>query len=405
MNNKESFLIKNGKSIDTIKFCKELNVGLKDLVWFVERIEKEFDKDKLECKIFRDSIEKCVNYFEKISPKNKSLLKKVSLKNVIIESERNIENKESVQSRILHTFKDGSFIINLTYKELGFESIEMRNCLADYKSVVKSGKVCILALKDKKSKTICHLEINKNGRVVQALERFNKNLKYKTFDYIQEFFKIYEDKKIYNKIKKLGFGTLYDLNFAKTVNGLPIVESFFPTRLSKSLLEEEGEMNIDLNSCKKINNYNYSIMDLDNLSKGSLKDVIKSLEDYKNYIDKNIQTIINTIKSSYDNYFILNDEIIEKIYNKKPKTTESKLKSILEEDKIFNDRLFELPEPHFEINVNENFVDDDIFFNEDLSLENCNPGIDGIFSPDDRSVFADIPTEVVDLAIGNKAVN
>ena len=49
-NKKENFLIKSGRSIETINFCNKINVNQKDIVWLVNRIEKEYRKS---CKIFR----------------------------------------------------------------------------------------------------------------------------------------------------------------------------------------------------------------------------------------------------------------------------------------------------------------------------------------------------------------
>lgn len=340
-NKKEKFLIKSGRSIETINFCNKINVNQKDIVWLVNRIEKEYNKislnsDDRPTAIFKNNIEKVVRYLDLSSVSHKNFIKKRGLQNAIKEANKNLEDQLSVQSRILHKFNDGYFIINLTHKELGFESIKMNNCLADYRKVVENKSVCILALKNKNSKTICHLEIDKNGCITQAFEKGNKELKCETFNYIQDFFKIYEDKNIYKKIKKLGLSTLYSVNLNRTNSNIPIVESFFPTKLSKSILDED-EISIDLDSCKKIRNYVNSKVCSEYLDKGSVKDVVKKLEEYKKYIENNINNMILSIEKSHDNFFILNDEIIEKIYQKKPKSITLKLKEIIERKSIIND--------------------------------------------------------------------
>ena len=356
-NKKEKFLIKSGRSIETINFCNKINVNQKDIVWLVNRIEKEYNKislssDNRSTAIFKKNIEKVVRYLDLSSVGHKNFIKKRGLKNAIKEANKNLEDQSSVQSRILHKFKDGYFIINLTHKELGIESIKMNNCLAEYRNAVESKSVCILALKNKASKTICHLEINKNGCIVQAFEKGNRELKHETSNYIQEFFKIYEDKNIYKKIKKLGFSTLYSVDLGRTNNNIPIVESFFPTKLSKSVLDED-EISIDLDSCKKIRNYVNTKICSDNLNKGTLTDVIENLEEYKKYIENSINNIILSIEKSHDNFFILNNEIIEKIYQKKPKSITLKLKEIIEskpslnEEEIDLHHVGELCEPDF----------------------------------------------------------
>ncbi len=358
-NKKENFLIKSGRSIETINFCNKINVNQKDIVWLVNRIEKEYNKislnsDDRTTTIFKNNIEKVVRYLDLSSVSHKNFIKKRGLQNAIKEANKNLEDQLSVQSRILHKFNDGCFIINLTHKELGFESIKMNNCLSDYRKVVENKSVCILALKNKNSKTICHLEIDKNGCITQAFEKGNKELKYETFNYIQDFFKIYEDKNIYKKIKKLGLSTLYSIDLNRTNNNIPIVESFFPTKLSKSVLDED-EISIDLDSCKKIRNYVNSKVCSEYLDKGDMKDVVEKLEEYKKYIENNINNMILSIEKSHDNFFILNDEIIEKIYQKKPKSITLKLKEIIERKSIINENTFDNTTPEEPYRLNEEF--------------------------------------------------
>ena len=338
LSKKEQFLINSGRSIETLMFCKKFNINQKDIVWFVNRIEKEFDEKLFNSKNFENNIKNVVRYFELNSHAHKINTKKRSLKNVMKDASQNLENESSINSRILHKFNDGCFMINLTHKELGFEGIKMNNCLSDYRKAVENKEICILALKDKDSKTICHLEIDNNGCISQAFEKSNTELNYETFGYIQEFFKIYEDKNIYKRIKKLGIGTLYDINLSHLVNGVPIVESFFPTKLSKSLLNED-KMAIDLNSCKKIRRYtNSSIKNSSKeLEKAGLKDTIKKIKEYKDYINKSIDNMILGIEQSYDNYFILSDEIIKKIYGKKTKPLQIKIKEIITKKMNYRD--------------------------------------------------------------------
>ena len=353
LSKKEQFLINSGRSIETLNFCKKFNINQKDIVWFVNRIEKEFEEKPLDSKYFEDNIKNVVRYFELSSHTHKINSKKRSLKNVMEDANQNLENESNVNSRILHKFKDGYFIINLTYKELAFEGIKMNNCLADYRKDIEHKETCILALKDKNSKTICHLEVDSNGCIGQAFEKSNTELKYETFGYIQEFFKIYEDKNIYKRIKKLGIGTLYDIDLSCIINGVPVVESFFPTKLSKSILNED-EMAIDLNSCKTIKTYvNGNIDSSKKLKKAGLKDTIKKIEEYKDYINKSIDNMILGIEQSYDNYFILNDEIIKKIYGKKTKSLEVKIKEIIDR-KINYRNLHEVDLP----DLSQEFFDD-----------------------------------------------
>ena len=105
---------------------------------------------------------------------------------------------------------------------------------------------------------------------------------------------------------------------------------------------DEDEISIDLDSCKKIRNYVNTKICSDNLNKGTLTDVIENLEEYKKYIENSINNIILSIEKSHDNFFILNNEIIEKIYQKKPKSITLKLKEIIESKSSLNEEEIDL---------------------------------------------------------------
>ena len=76
LSKKEQFLINSGRSIETLMFCKKFNINQKDIVWFVNRIEKEFDEKLFNSKNFENNIKNVVRYFELNSHAHKINTKK-----------------------------------------------------------------------------------------------------------------------------------------------------------------------------------------------------------------------------------------------------------------------------------------------------------------------------------------
>ena len=102
-----------------------------------------------------------------------------------------------------------------------------------------------------------------------------------------------------------------------------------------------------------------------------MKDVVKKLEEYKKYIENNINNMILSIEKSHDNFFILNDEIIEKIYQKKPKSITLKLKEIIERKSIIND-----DDPMVEVERPYRLEEEFPCFGEEECEEECKEDMD-----------------------------
>lgn len=342
LTNKEQYLLKSGRSIDTIKFCKECGVKSDNIAWFVDRIEKDgFDISKPSSK---DDIIKILNFFKKDrrakDEYGKNIFKTLEAANEVIETEDNIK------SRILHTFNDGHYIINLTHKELLYEGFEMSNCVNDLQYLVKTKKTAVLALKDKKSKTICHMEIGQNGSLGQHYQKANSIVSRKTWTYVNEFFQQNQDKDFYKKMKDNNLNILFSIrkDYDKF---FPNILSEIPTKYTVSVLDSKNKSYSDFVALKE-----YSF--LENNIFGINKDRVNFLEfselkDYINKVKENINNSLNdflsSIEMSKDNYFILNDEVIKRIYGKVfHSNLDEKIKSILhpEDVKICEEDPFEV---------------------------------------------------------------
>ena len=305
LTSREKFLLSNGRNIETIKFCKSLKVPQNHIVWFVDKIEKE------NFSINSEEVKKNIRLVVKLFNKNIKLKEDLkSLKQAFFHASQFIESDESEKKRILYTFPDKSYIINLTPKELYFEAKFMRNCLNDLSSEVRRKDIAILSLKDKNSKTICHLQIGKNGNLEQHYEFANSNITLKTLEYINEFFEkseVFEEKLKQNKINKLYDINQYDFDFSIT--------SKIPFEKKVSLFGEElDDKEFNTIPLKTYNQNNFFENDYKNLN---YDEVISTLKEMKENMIKSFENIIMQLEVSKENFFILNDEMYYRIFDKK----------------------------------------------------------------------------------------
>jgi hypothetical protein len=341
LTSKEKFLLSNGRSIETIKFCKSLKVPQNHIVWFVDKIEKE------NFSINSEEVKKNVSLVVKLFNKNIKLKEDLkSLKQAFFHASQFIESDESENKRILYTFPDKSFIINLTPKELYFEAKCMRNCLNDLNSEVRRKDIAILALKDKNSKTICHLQIGKNGNLEQHYEFANSNITLKTLEYINEFFEkseVFEEKLKQNNINKLYDINQYDFDFSIT--------SKIPFEKKVSLFGDDLDgKEFNTVPLKTYNQNSFFENDYKNLN---YNEAISTLKKMRDNMMKSFENIIVQLEISKENFFILNDEMYYKIFGKKQKVLE-RFKHIVDsykdepmkEERIAPNRPFNLGEDY-----------------------------------------------------------
>jgi tetratricopeptide (TPR) repeat protein len=309
---KEKYLKDSGRSIDTINFCKECGVKSDHIAWFVDRIEKDsFDISKESSK---EDIEKILKFFKKDrkakNEYNKSIFDALSAANEVVETDL------SIKSRILYNFDDGHYIINLSPKELLFEGFEMSNCVNDLRYMVENSRTAILALKDKGSKTICHLEINQYGSLGQHYQKANSTVTKKVWGYISEFFENNQDENFKQKMLENNLEILFSVT-KDYETFFPIITSEIPTKYTVSVLDSENKSYSDFVKLKDYRIKEDSVF-------GMSKKVVMNFSEIKGYIsqvkekiEKSLDDFIKSIEMSKDNYLILNDETIKKIYGKK----------------------------------------------------------------------------------------
>lgn len=308
--NKEKHLIKNGKKKETIDFCREIKVPAEHLFWFVDKLEKE--NFSLKSESTRVGASLVLKMFKK-SSKFKS--NEGSLKRAIFKASQFVETDESEKSRILETFDKGHYVQLLTHKELYFESKAMRNCVFDMSSEVKSKKIAILALKNSKSKTICHIQVGINGNLEQHYQFANSQVEIDAWIYINKFFEKYKSIEIDEIMLQKNITKLYSLNNFYPFN----VRSYLPTEKRVSLLDDDvnGVYNIG-----KICLKDYSLQP-ERASRQkdlmSYENIMSEIDMLKNNFLKQINDLEKSLEVSEKNFFILNDDMHFKIFGKKIK--------------------------------------------------------------------------------------
>ena len=333
LTNKEKHLIKSGKKIETINFCREIKVPSEHIFWFVDKLEKE--NFSLKSDSTRIGASLVLKMFQK-SSKFKSNTN--SLKKAIFKASQFVETDESEKLRILETFDKGYYIQVLTHKELYFESRIMSNCVFEMSNEIKSKKIAILALKNSKSKTICHIQVGIDGNLEQHYQFANSEVEIDSWTYINNFFEKYKSIEIDEIMLQKNISKLYSLNNDSYIFN---VKSFLPTEKRISLLDNDIEDNYSIGKiCLK--EYRISSESTSKLRSGLMSyDSIKlEIDSLKNKFLKNINDLEKSLEISEKNFFILNDDMYFKIFGKKTKyktrlinlTSNSQLKSDAELD-------------------------------------------------------------------------
>lgn len=310
LTSKEKHLIKNGKKIETINFCRDIKVPAEHIFWFVDKLEKE--NFSLKSESTRVGASLVLKMFKR-SSKFKS--NEGSLKRAIFKASQFVETDESERSRILETFDKGYYIQMLTYKELYFESRAMRNCVFDMSSEVKSKNIAILALKNNKSKTICHIQVGINGNLEQHYQFANSQVEIDAWIYINKFFEKHKSLEIDEIMLQKNITKLYSLNEFYPFS----IKSFLPTEKRVSLLSDDVN---DVYNIGKIGLKEYSLQpSITSKSKSLMTyDKIKSeIGLLKNNFLKHINDLEKSLEISEKNFFILNDDMYFKIFGKKIK--------------------------------------------------------------------------------------
>lgn len=317
---KEEFLLKQGRKQETIDFCKELKISTQKFVWFCERIEKENFNIKDEN--FKEYIKKTLKLLERTNLYNNVS----SLEKLIRIADRNIETDERETKRIVHKFKNGYYIINLSPKELFLEGKDMSNCIGDMTYGIVDKTISILALKDKKNKTLVHLQVNKLGFLEQHYSKANTAVSSERWKYINEFFDIYKDEQFYEKINSTNIDVNYNVS-NQIHNFVPIVEYFIPTKVTNSIFIPES---FKINETYHIKDF-VNTTHFDKLNKGnhlSKEELFDYLSDFKSYINKSIDNILDFVNISHKNYYNLNNFMIHKIFESKPTKIDDKISNI-----------------------------------------------------------------------------
>ena len=179
MTNKEKYLRDRGYSLDLINFVKECGAQ-KHMVWLVEKLAKiDFKRGTKE----KEAITVLSNHLEKLNA-NKYKSFEEALRTAIIERKK----EKMLKENILHKFNNGYYIVNVPADCLMAEAKDMSNCINDYKEQIKARTCAILALKNKRDKTLVHFQIKKNGALDQLYEKANKDVRLEYWNYIAKFF-------------------------------------------------------------------------------------------------------------------------------------------------------------------------------------------------------------------------
>jgi hypothetical protein len=317
---KEEFLLKQGRKQETIDFCKELKISPQKFVWFCERIEKENFNIKDEK--FKEYIKKSLKLLERTNLYNNLS----TLERLIRIADKYVESDEHEINRILHKFKNGYYIINLSPKELFLEGKDMSNCIEDMSYSLIDKTISILALKDKKNKTLVHLQVNRLGFLEQHYSKANTAVNSEKWKYINDFFDIYKDEQFFEKINSTNIDVNYNVS-NQIYNFVPIIEYFIPTKVTNSIFTPEA---LKINETYHIKDF-VNTTHFDKLNKGkhlNKEELFNYLNDFKSYINKSIDNVLDFINISHKNYYNLNNFMIQKIFESKPIKIDDKILNI-----------------------------------------------------------------------------
>jgi hypothetical protein len=313
---KEDFLIKGGKSLDTINFCKNLKIPKEHLVWFVDRIEKES---------FSISSEKSKEYVKLVlkmfSKDKKTKLKSKTLSQAIFRACQMVETDESENERILYKFPDGHYIIQISHKEAHFEGQSMRNCMSNKATEIRNKDIAVLALKNKSSKTLSHIQIGKFGNMEDHFNFANSPVNFNSWKYINKFFEENKSLSFDRKLKDNGLNKIYSID--QQYEGLT-VSSQLPYEKRVSFFDEsiEGDSLEKFNSVFLKKHQYFNKKNTKNKTQLNIEETISYLENAKQMMLNSFQELENALNLSKNNFFILNEKMYYTIFGKKIDTIE-----------------------------------------------------------------------------------
>lgn len=316
LKSKEEFLIKQGKSIETIRFCRDLKIPIEHIVWFVDKIEKENFPIKSEKS--KEHISLVLKMFLK-NKKEKENTK--TLSKAIFKACQVVESDESENKRVLQRFPDGNYIIQITHKEALYEGESMRNCLGSMARQIHSKEIAILALKNKVSKTLCHIQVGVYGNLSQHYGFANTSIKASHWYYINEFFKKNKSLSLTQELEQKSIEKIYDIR--KDYRGLSVL-SKIPYEKRISLFGDNNNNNRNNLSSIDLKEYDYfqekkGLCSDRNLS---LEEALSYIVDYKMSIIESLKDLEESLKDSKDNLLILNDKMYYRLFGKKISTKE-----------------------------------------------------------------------------------
>lgn len=313
---KEDFLIKGGKSLDTINFCKNLKVPKEHLVWFVDRIEKE--SFSIESEKSKEYVKLVLKMFSK---DKKTKLKSKTLSQAIFKACQMVETDESEHERILHKFSDGHYIIKISYKEAHFEGKSMRNCMSSKAAEIRNNDIAVLALKNKSSKTLSHIQIGKFGNMEDHFNFANSPVNFNSWKYINKFFEENKSLSFDRKLKENGLNKVYSIE--QQYEGLS-VSSRLPYEKRVSFFDESSESDSleKFNSVLLKHHQYFNNTNTKNKKQLNIEETISYIENVKQTMLKSFQELENALQLSKNNFFILNEKMYYTIFGKKIDTIE-----------------------------------------------------------------------------------
>lgn len=320
---KEDFLVKGGKSLDTINFCKNLKVPKEHLVWFVDRIEKESFPIKSE-----KSKEYVALVLKMFSKDKKTKLKSKTLSQAIFRACQMVETDDSESNRVLHKFPDGHYIIQITHKEAHFEGQSMRNCMSSKAVEIRNKDIAVLALKNKSSKTLSHIQIGKFGNMEDHFNFANSPVNFNCWKYINKFFEENKSLSFDKKLKDNGLNKIYSIN--QHHEGLTVSSRLpYEKRVSFFDKSSEGDSLEKFNSIFLKEHKYFHKIKTNKKRLTNIEETISYIENEKKIMLNSFQELENALHLSKNNFFILNEKMYYTIFGKKIDTIE-RFKSLVE---------------------------------------------------------------------------
>lgn len=296
---KIEFLAKQGFSRDVINVF--INCGVdRNLLWFLGAHKKGMIEH-----LNGEEIKSVNKYLE--SQKDST---KYTYSQVLELSKLYERNEERKNRNRIYNFANGYYVSILNEQDLRDEGVVMANCVGTYRNRVSHGQVGILALKQSNGKTVCHIEVFKNGLIGQNYAKANSQMNKENWLMVLEFFN--------NNSKKVNLSDLFGESYVVSAERGYIDDVILSVPTSVNIILQNGVKKIDQYDgfeAKRFSPFhkrNHCVLKI-----SDKLEVLNWIEERKQEVIKFYDDLMTQVEMTSASALYLSDEIKEKIFGSK----------------------------------------------------------------------------------------